>query len=164
MDRNQKDTTINSPKRKHQNTVSAWKISNSKDFKTENNYYLTCDRHEFDIIHFLIECEGTRKMEMMLFPEDTDQIRRKLLLFKIHKTVEITGRKQLRFANDRENHSRQTIQITTRYLIFPTTNHVPTRLPEVPLRSEAQRGDCTTSQQDRLHYRVAFQNTFSLGG
>ena len=44
MDRNQKDTTINSPKRKHQNTVSAWKISNLKSFhnysETEDNYCL----------------------------------------------------------------------------------------------------------------------------
>ena len=71
MDRNQKDSTRNSPKRKHQNTVSAWKISNSKAFtitsKQKTYYCLLCDRHEFDIIHFLTECEGTRKMEMMLF-------------------------------------------------------------------------------------------------
>ena len=77
MDRNQKDTTRNSPKRKHQNTCSAWKISNSKAFTItlkQKTITALCDRHEFDIIHFLTECEGTRNLEMMLFREDTDEI------------------------------------------------------------------------------------------
>ena len=36
-------------------------------FKTEDNHCLMCDKQAFDVIHFLTECEGTRKMEMMLF-------------------------------------------------------------------------------------------------
>ena len=82
-----KDTTKNSTKRKHQ-TLFCEEIFKFKSlnnyFKTEDNYCLICDRHEFDIIHFLTVCEGTRKMKMMLFREDTDEIRRKL---RIHYTL-----------------------------------------------------------------------------